>query len=242
MNAEPNYRYFTFIGSFFVAVLLISNIAAQKLFAFGPFTFSGGILLFPVSYIFGDVLTEVYGYARSRQIIWAGLFSNILMAVFLWITTKLPPATGWPFQEQFATVLGLVPRIVIASIIAYWAGEISNSFVLAKIKVWMEGKMLWIRTISSTVVGQGVDTILFVLIGFWGIIPPNVIITTMWSGYLFKVMYEAIATPMTYAIVGWLKRAEGVDYYDRNTDFNPFIVIAHSPQVSEKGSQLQRTK
>jgi hypothetical protein len=234
MNTEPNYRYYTLIGSFFVAVLLISNIAAQKLFAFGPFTFSGGILLFPVSYIFGDVLTEVYGYARSRQIIWAGLFSNVVMAIFLWITIKLPPANGWPFQEQFATALGLVPRIVFASIIAYWAGEISNSFVLAKIKVRMEGKMLWIRTISSTIVGQGVDTILFVLIGFWGIIPPNVLITAIWSGYLFKVLYEAMATPVTYAIVGWLKRAEGVDYYDRDTDFNPFIVVARQDDVERE--------
>jgi len=137
---------------------------------------------------------------------------------------KATPAAGWPFQEQFATALGLVPRTVIASIIAYWAGEIANSFTLAKIKVRMEGKKLWIRTISSTIVGQGVDTIFFVLIGFWGVIPTNVLITAIWSGYLFKVLYEAIATPMTYAIVGWLKRVEGVDYYDRDTDFNPLII------------------
>jgi uncharacterized integral membrane protein (TIGR00697 family) len=225
MNTESRtYRYFPFIGSFFVAVLLISNIAAQKLFAFGPFTFSGGILLFPISYIFGDVLTEVYGYSRSRQIIWAGLVSNVVMALFLWLTIQLPPAHGWPFQEQFATALGLVPRVVVASITAYFAGEFSNSFVLAKIKVWMEGKMLWIRTIGSTLVGEGVDTILFVLIAFWGVIPSTVLVTAIWSGYLFKVLYEAVATPLTYVVVGWLKRVEGVDFYDRETDFNPFIV------------------
>jgi hypothetical protein len=218
----PQNTLFPAVGILFVATLLISNIAAQKLFACGPFTFSGGILLFPVAYIFGDVLTEVYGYARARQVIWAGLFCNALMALFLWIVVQLPPADGWPLQEQFATVLGLVPRIVVASIIGYWAGEISNSFVLAKLKVWMGGRALWVRTVSSTLVGQACDTTLFVLIAFAGIFPSGLLFTAIWSGYLFKVLYEALATPFTYVVVGYLKRREGIDVYDRTTDFNPF--------------------
>lgn len=218
------FRYFTFIGGLFVATLLISNIAAQKLFAFGPFTFTAGIIVFPISYIFGDILTEVYGYARSRQIIWTGLIANVFLAGTLWIAIELPPADGWPFQEQFATTLGLVPRIVVASIIGYWAGEFSNSYALAKIKVWMQGKQLWVRTIGSTVVGQGVDTILFTTIAFAGIFPTSLLITTILSGYIFKVLYEALITPVTYAVVGYLKRVEGIDVYDRDTNFNPFIL------------------
>jgi uncharacterized integral membrane protein (TIGR00697 family) len=211
-----------FIACLFVAVLMISNIAAQKLFALGPFTFSGGILLFPISYIFGDVLTEVYGYARSRQVIWAGLVCNLLMAAFLWIVVQLPPAQGWPLQEQFATVLYLVPRVVVASTIGYWAGEFANSFVLAKLKVLTSGRFLWVRTISSTAIGQGVDTVIFVLIAFAGIFPQDLLVRAIWSGYLFKVLYEAVATPITYVVVRFLKRAEGIDVYDRETNFTPF--------------------
>jgi uncharacterized integral membrane protein (TIGR00697 family) len=214
--------YLIFVASLFVAVLLISNIAAQKLFAFGPFTFSGGILLFPISYVFGDVLTEVYGYARSRQVIWAGLACNLLMAGFLWLVVKLPPAQGWPLQEQFATVLSLVPRIALASTIGYWTGEFANSFVLAKLKLVTSGRFLWIRTISSTIVGEGVDTVLFVIIAFAGVFPQDLLMRALWSGYLFKVAYEIIATPITYAVVGFLKRAEGMDVYDRQTNFTPF--------------------
>lgn len=225
MNDRPSPRasaLFVFIACLFVAVLMISNIAAQKLFALGPFTFSGGILLFPIGYIFGDVLTEVYGYARSRQVIWAGLVCNLLMAAFLWIVVQLPPAQGWPLQEQFATVLYLVPRVVVASTIGYWAGEFANSFVLAKLKVLTSGRFLWVRTISSTAIGQGVDTVLFVLIAFAGIFPQELLVRAIWSGYLFKVLYEAVATPITYVVVRFLKRAEGIDVYDRETNFTPF--------------------
>jgi queuosine precursor transporter len=221
-SALPENSLFPLVGILFVAVLIISNISAQKLFAFGPFTFSGGIILFPVAYIFGDVLTEVYGYARARLVIWAGFASNILLAVVLWIVIQLPPATGWPLQEEFAKVLGLVPRIVVASIIGYWAGEFSNSFVLARLKVLMEGRMLWVRTISSTIVGEAVDTMLFVVIAFAGVFPMGLLIEAIWSGYLFKVLYEVVATPFTYIIVGYLKRREGTDVYDRTTDFSPF--------------------
>lgn len=224
----PANSLFPAVGIVFVATLLISNIAAQKLFAFGPFTFSGGILLFPVSYIFGDTLTEVWGYARTRQVVWAGLFCNVAMAAFVWLVIQLPPAAGWPLQKEFATVLGLVPRVVLASIIAYWAGELSNSLVLAKLKIWMNGRALWIRTISSTLIGQAIDTVLFVIIAFAAVFPTDTLITAIWSGYVFKVGYEMIATPATYLIVGYLKRREGVDVYDRKTDFNPFRLSIHS--------------
>ena len=145
-------------------------------------TGTGRPLTFPISYIFGDVLTEVYGYARSRQVIWAGLLCNVLMAGFLWIVVQLPPAQGWPLQEQFATVLYLVPRVVVASTIGYWAGEFANSFLLAKLKVFTSGRFLWIRTISSTVVGQGVDTVLFVLIAFADVFPQDLLVRAIWSG------------------------------------------------------------
>lgn len=222
IQEETRTTYFTIVGSIFVATLLISNISAQKLFAFGPFVFSGGILIFPVTYIFGDVLTEVYGYARSRQIIWTGLFCNLLMAGFLWLVIQLPPAKGWPLQEQFSTVLGLVPRVVLASTVAYWMGEFSNSFAMAKLKVSTSGRYLWIRTVSSTIVGQSIDTAIFVIIAFSGLFEREVLISAIWSGALFKILYEVVATPLTYAIVNFLKRKEGLDPFDDDTDFNPF--------------------
>ena len=216
------FKYFTALAMLFVAVLLISNIAAQKLFAFGPFVFSCGIILFPISYIFGDVLTEVYGYAKSRQVIWVGLFCNLLLVLVLQISIWLPPAPGWPLQEQFASTLGLVPRIVVGSILGYWAGEFSNSYVLAKMKLFTKGRFLWSRTIGSTIVGEGVDTIIFAIVAFYNIIPNSVMIRTMVSGYLFKVLYEVVATPITYAIVNFLKHRESIDVYDYQTNFNPF--------------------
>jgi uncharacterized integral membrane protein (TIGR00697 family) len=222
ITAHQGFKYFEILSMLFVAVLLISNIAAQKLFAFGPLTFTCGILLFPLSYIFGDCLTEVYGYSRSRIVIWTGLACNLLMILILSISVLLPPAPGWPFQEQFAATLGMVPRIVAASMLGYWAGEFSNSFTLAKMKLFTNGRWLWTRTIGSTIVGEGVDTIVFVLVAFGGVLPSDVIIKTMISGYLFKVTYEIIATPITYAVVGFLKRKEGIDVYDRYTNFNPF--------------------
>ena len=221
-KASNSYRYFDLVGMGFVAILLISNIAAQKLFAFGPFTFTAGIVVFPVAYIFGDILTEVYGYALSRRVIWTGFFCNLFLVIVIWIAIELPPAPGWPFQEQFETVLGLIPRVVAASIIAYWAGEFSNSYVLAKMKVWMEGRHLWMRTIGSTIVGQAVDTVLFITVAFGGILPVDVLVKAAVSGHLFKVLYEAAITPVTYIVVRFLKQAENTDFYDRKTNFNPF--------------------
>jgi len=217
-------RYFTFIGCMFVACLLITNIASQKLIPIGPFVFAGGVLLFPVTYIFGDILTEVYGYARTRQIIWAGFIASGFMSLYFYLTIILPPAPGWKFQREFSTTLGTVPRLVFGSLLGYWAGEFLNSYILAKLKIWSNGKNLWMRTISSTIAGQGVDTTVFVLIAFWNIIPGNILIRTMWSGYLFKIFYEIIATPLTYLIVNWLKKKEGIDIYDKLTNFNPFQI------------------
>lgn len=223
-RTPAGHRYFGLVLGSFVASLLISNIAAQKLIPVGPFIFSGGILLFPVTYIFGDILTEVYGFARARQAIWAGFAANAFMALVLWIVVKLPAAPGWNLQEEFTAALSLVPRIVAASLCAYWIGEFTNSFVLAKLKVATGGRMLWLRTIGSTVFGQAIDTVVFVAIAFGGILPTGVLITAMWSGYLFKVAYEVVATPLTYVIVGALKRREGIDVFDRDTNFTPFSI------------------
>ncbi|MCC7355229.1 MAG: queuosine precursor transporter [Anaerolineae bacterium] len=206
----------------FVAVLLISNTASSKILDMGPFTFDGGTILFPLSYIFGDILTEVYGYRRSRRVIWIGFFCAALMAAVYAVVGALPPAEGWEGQSAYVAILGTTPRIVIGSLIAYWAGEFSNSFTLAKLKVLTQGRFLWTRTIGSTIIGQAVDTSLFVLIAFAGTLPTSLLASILVSNYVFKVAFEALATPLTYRVVGFLKRAEQEDYYDRDTDFNPF--------------------
>jgi queuosine precursor transporter len=219
---NKNYRYFDIIMALFVAVLLISNIASTKILVLWKFTFDGGTLLFPLSYIFGDILTEVYGYKRSRRVIWIGFFCAGLMSLFLMLVIALPAASDWPFQEAFENILGLTPRIVLASLIAYFAGSFSNSYVLAKLKVKTKGKFLWIRTISSTLLGEGLDTILFVFIAFWGILPTSLLITIFISNYIFKSGLEIVLTPATYKVVKFLKKREGEDYYDYDTNFNPF--------------------
>jgi hypothetical protein len=216
------FKYVTLVAVIFVSVLLISNVSSSKILAFGPFEFDGGTLLFPLSYIFGDILTEVYGYRRSRKIIWLGFAMNILMAVIFIIVGALPAAPGWENQDAYMAILGWTPRIVLASVIAYFAGAFSNSYILAKIKVWMKGRMLWVRTISSTIVGEGIDTALFILIAFYGVLPNELLVSVIISNYIFKVGIEVIFTPITYMIVGFLKRKELVDVYDVNTNFNPF--------------------
>jgi len=199
----------------FVSTLLISNITAQKLFQFGPATFTAGILVFPISYIFGDVLTEVYGFNRARRIIYAGFAANIFLSFVLWIAIQLPPAPGWPLQKEFETIFSLIPRIVFASMIGYLAGELTNSFVMSRLKVVTSGRYLWLRTISSTIAGQFVDTFLFAFVAFGGIFPSSLLIVSSIWGWAFKVIYEAAATPITYYIVGKLKRLEGVEHFDR---------------------------
>jgi uncharacterized integral membrane protein (TIGR00697 family) len=218
------FRYFDLVMALFVAVLLISNVASTKFVVLGPFTFDGGTILFPISYIFGDILTEVYGYSRSRRVIWTGFGCTALAAFIFWLVGALPAAPGWTQQEAYLAILGQTPRIVAASLIAYFAGEFSNSFVLAKMKILTRGRWLWTRTIGSTLVGEGVDTLLFVTVAFAGVVPASLLLTTVLSNYIFKCGVEAVATPLTYQIVRYLKRAEREDYYDIGTDFNPFRV------------------
>jgi hypothetical protein len=223
-SERKGFRYLDVITAVFVAVLLISNTVSVKLVHFWLFTYDGGTILFPLSYIFGDILTEVYGFSRSRKVIWLGFACTLLMANVYILVGRIPAAADWPFQQDYVNILGLVPRIVIASLIAYFAGEFSNSFILARMKVWTRGRWLWTRTIGSTIVGEFVDTLLFVSIAFLGAtgFPTRVLVAVLVSNYIFKVGVEVVFTPVTYAIVGFLKRREQEDYYDYHTDFNPF--------------------
>ncbi|MBC7348249.1 MAG: queuosine precursor transporter [Clostridia bacterium] len=218
------YRLFPFIMAAFVAVLLVSNTVAVKVTRLGPFYFDGATILFPVSYIFGDILTEVYGYRRSRAVIWTGFGACAFMALIYWLVGVLPPAPDWQGQDAYRQILGQTPRIVAASLAAYFCGEFANSYVLARMKILTAGKWLWTRTIGSTAVGQFVDSWLFVTLAFAGTIPTAALVHMAVSNYVFKTLYEAAATPATYAAVNYLKRAEREDYYDRETNFNPFLV------------------
>lgn len=211
-----------YIAVLFVATLMISNTVAVKIVQIGSFFFTGAIFIFPLTYIFGDILTEVYGYRASRKIIWSGLIANFIMSLSYFFVQNLPSAPFWPNQGAYEMILGIVPRIVLASIVGYFVGEFCNSYVLSKMKILMKGKHLWARTISSTVVGEGVDTFLFVVIAFIGTIPTGSLLMVILSGYLFKVFYEILATPLTYLIVNKLKKAESVDVYDVGVNYNPF--------------------
>jgi hypothetical protein len=215
-------KYFLYIAILFVSVLMIANTVAVKIIQIGIFSVAGGTLIFPISYIFGDILTEVYGYKASRKIIWAGFASIVLMSVVYWLVQLMPSAPFWQNQNDYVLILGAVPRIVIGSMIGYFAGEFSNSYVMSKMKIWTKGKHLWTRTVGSTVVGEGVDTILFSTVSFAGILPFSALITIIISGYILKVAYEIIITPITYIIVSWLKHKENMDIYDHGVDYNPF--------------------
>jgi uncharacterized integral membrane protein (TIGR00697 family) len=216
------YRYFTLITGLFVAVLLISNIASSKIVELGPFTFDGGTILFPISYIFGDVLTEVYGYRKSRQVIWIGFGCALLMTVVFALVGLLPSSPEWHNQNAYSAILGTTPRIVAGSLIAYFAGEFSNSYILAKMKIFTGGRWLFTRTIGSTIVGEGIDSLIFVMVAFAGIYSGGTILAIVISNYVFKVGFEVILTPLTYAIVSSLKRSEKSDVFDYTTNFNPF--------------------
>jgi len=218
------FKHLDTITAFFVAVLLVSNIASTKITDLGWFVFDAGTLIFPLSYIFGDILTEVYGYKRSRKVIWLGFGSALFMFVTLMIVGALPPDSQWGLQDSYDAILGLTPRIVIASLIAYFAGEFSNSITLAKMKIKTKEKKLWARTIGSTLIGQIFDTALFVLIAFCGVFEPSLVVTIILSNYFFKVGVEILFTPITYKAVAFLKKSEGVDVYDTETNFNPFKV------------------
>jgi queuosine precursor transporter len=182
---------------------------------------TAGIVIFPISYVIGDVLTEVWGYAAARRVIWLGFACNALMVAAIWLGGQLPPAPFWTGDAAYAEILGQTPRIVAASFVAYLIGEFANSFVLAKLKITTRGRWLWLRTIGSTIVGQALDTGVFVSLAFAGTVPPGVLAQIIAGQWLFKVLYEAAATPLTYAVVAWLKAREGIDTYDHETDFNP---------------------
>lgn len=224
MQTEPraDSKYFLYIAILFVAVLMISNTVAVKLIQIGPFSLAGAIFVFPISYIFGDVLTEVYGYKASRKIIWAGFAALVFMSFWYWAVQLLPAAPFWPNQKAYESILGLVPRVVLGSITGYFAGEFSNSYILSKMKIWTNGKYLWTRTIGSTIVGEGIDSVLFAVIAFTGLFSGSALVSIILSGYFIKVAYEVVATPFTYMIVNKLKKAEGIDVYDRGIDYNPF--------------------
>jgi len=222
-------RYFDFVMAAFVTVLLLSNVIGAGKFAtvdvpfFGPQPFGAGVLFFPVGYVIGDILTEVYGYARARRCIWAGFAALLFMVGMSIFVVALPPDPEWTGQEAYEAVFGQVPRIVFASILAFWAGELANSFVLAKMKVWTEGKYLWSRTIGSTFVGQGVDSLLFYPLAFAGTGPSTtMLLKLMLIQWGLKLAWEVILTPLTYLVVGYLKKREGVDVYDETTNFTPF--------------------
>jgi hypothetical protein len=219
---QKNYKYLGAISVFFVSVLLISNVASTKIVDLKWFTFDGGTLLFPLSYIFGDILTEIYGYKRSRGVIWLGFFMALMMSVVFIVVGKLPADASWGNQAAYDAILGLTPRIVLASLVAYFFGEFSNSFILAKMKILTKGKWLWTRTVGSTLVGELVDSTLFILIAFFGILPNTLLVTLIISNYIFKTSIEILFTPVTYKVVKFLKVKEGEDYYDRDTNFNPF--------------------
>jgi uncharacterized integral membrane protein (TIGR00697 family) len=219
-------RYLEIITGLFVAVVVVSNVASTKILLLGPFTFDGGTILFPISYIFGDLLTEVYGYRASRRVIWTGFLSCLVLSAVLWVVGKLPAAGDWPYQEAYQAILMTTPRIALASLIAFCAGEFSNSYVLARMKVWTRGRFLWTRTLGSTVVGEGVDTVLFCFIAFAGNLPWGLLSSVIVSNYVFKVGVEALATPLTYRTVAFLKSREALDVYDVKTNFNPFSLKA----------------
>jgi len=230
MHAVRSYRYFDVVMVAFVVVLLCSNligpakIAVIELPVWGPFVFGAGAIFFPISYVFGDILTEVYGYAQARKVIWAGFAALLFASVMAAVVLALPPAPFWQHQQAFEVAFGNTWRIVLASIAGYFCGEFVNAYVLAKMKVWTAGRALWSRTIGSTVVGQALDSSIFCTIAFYGLMPNEVLVSLVVFQWLFKVTYETAATPLTYLVVNYLKRKEGVDVYDRDTKFTPFAL------------------
>ena len=221
-------RYYDFAMAAFAVILICSNlIGASKqatftLPGYGPVVFGAGILFFPLGYVLGDVMTEVYGYARARRVVWVGFIASAFAAAMSWFIVHIPPAPGWEGQAALAAVFDPAPRIFMASIIAFWAGEFANSFVLARMKLWTQGRMLWTRTIGSTIVGQGVDSLIFYPLAFLGIWETATVVQVLVTNYLLKVVWEIVLTPVTYRVVAWFKRAEGMDVFDTKTNFTPF--------------------
>jgi hypothetical protein len=227
---NKSFHLYPLVTAIFVTTLIVSNIIAVKLIQIGILIIPAAVIIFPVAYIFGDILTEVYGYARARQAIWIGFLCNLLAVIAIWIGGLLPAAPFWTIgnfsspelsQQAYQAVLGFTPRLLLASFLAYLVGEFLNSFVLARLKVRTAGRLLWLRTITSTLVGQGADSVIFIFIAFWGILPTTALFQAIISQWSIKVAYEIIITPLTYLIVNWLKRVEKQDVFDRDTDFSP---------------------
>lgn len=215
-----SYR-FVFITALFVTCILAANILIVKQISLAGITLPAAIVIFPLSYIFGDILTEVYGYSQSRRVIWLGFFCNLLLVIAIWVVGMLPAASIFEAQAAYDRILGSTPRFLIASFLAYLAGEFVNSYIMARMKLLTRGRWLWARTIGSTLAGEGVDTVIVLSVSFAGILPPAVIMSMIFWHWVLKAAYEAIATPLTYFIVGYLKKAEKLDTYDNGTNFNP---------------------
>jgi uncharacterized integral membrane protein (TIGR00697 family) len=220
---KKNFRYYDLVMAAFVTILICSNlIGASKVCNLFGFTFGAGILFFPISYVFGDILTEVYGYARSRKVVWAGFAALAFTSFMCWVVIIMPPSPGYPNQAALETIFGGTPRIVMASLGAYFVGEFANSYTLAKMKIWTKGKYLWTRTVGSTIAGELVDSVVFYPLAFLGIWSTDLVVKVMISNYIIKVLWEILMTPFTYKVVAFLKRAENEDYYDYQTNFTPF--------------------
>lgn len=218
-----SFRFITLVA-LFVTCLIAANITAVKLVSLYGLLLPAAIVIFPVSYILGDVLTEVYGFRQARRVIWLGFLCNLIVVAAIWVGLVLPAASFWDGQEAYERILGATPRILAASFLAYLVGEFANAFVLAKMKIATEGRFLWARTIGSTLVGQGLDSLVFITLAFAGVIPLGALVAAIVTQWLVKSAYEAAATPLTYVVVGYLKRSEGVDAYDRDTRFTPLAL------------------
>jgi uncharacterized integral membrane protein (TIGR00697 family) len=221
---QPISTWFVAITAVFVTSLITANIIAVKLVAVGSLVFPAAVVIFPVSYIFGDILTEVYGYRRARQVIWLGFLCNLLAVIAIYLGQILPPAGFWQGQSAYQQILGYTPRLLLASFIAYLVGEFANSIVLAKMKIATQGRWLWTRTIGSTLVGEGLDSLVFISLAFFGAIPTSGLAAAILTQWLLKSAYEALVTPLTYLVVAFLKRKEGLDYFDYDTRFNPLRI------------------
>ena len=225
MSNQTHYsKWFVLVTAVFITCLITANIIAVKLVSIFGLILPAAAIIFPLSYIVGDVLTEVYGYRQARQVIWLGFLCNLMAVIAIWVGGVLPATSFWPGQEAYDTILGYTPRLLVASFIAYLMGEFANSFVLAKMKIATQGRWLWTRTIGSTLVGQGLDSLVFITLAFVGTMPGAALVTTIVTQWLFKSAYEAVVTPLTYVVINFLKRHEGLDVYDHDTRFNPLLV------------------
>ena len=218
----PTSKFYQLITALFVTSLVVSNIIAVKIGAFGNYFLPVGVILFPITYIIGDVLTEVYGFASARRAIWIGFVCNLVAVIAIYISIHIPSAPFFENQKAFEQILGFAPRLLVASFVAYLVGQFANSLVMAKMKIKTAGKHLWMRTIGSTIVGEGLDSLIFIVIAFWGVIPNDVIGGLILAQWMFKTLFEVVLTPVTYAVVGYLKKPEQIDVYDKDTSFNPF--------------------